>query len=156
MATEKTEHKIKTAEKKETVTVQTAVHKEKKSFAKPSKDILKKRALIKRKHLPSFMGRFGKECIRSNKIRKWQRWRKPRGEDIVRYKEDGARPKAGYRTPNLIRYLHPSGYKEIMVHNPKELAGLKEVIVRIAGAVGKKKRKIIIAEAKKAGLKLAN
>lgn len=143
----------KTAEKKE---AQKKQHEHKEKHAKKDKKMLHLRKLLKRKHLPIFRGRFGVKSIRRKSIEKWQKWRKPRGEDIRRNQEDGARPKTGYRTSKEIRFLHPSGYREAMVRNLKEVSGLKDCIIRISAGIGAKKRKLIVAEAKKNNLKIAN
>jgi large subunit ribosomal protein L32e len=146
------------AEKKETkkTAKETPKPKAEKKIVKKDKAFLKARRLLKKKHLPLFRGRFGVKSIRKKSIEKWQKWRRPRGEDVQRNQEDGARPGIGYGSRKEIRFLHPSGYKEVLVKNQKELVGLKDCIVRIAATIGKRKRKLIIAEAKKAGLKIAN
>ncbi len=86
-------------------------------------------------------------------------WRKPKGIDSpkrIERKEKGRVVKIGYRTPRVIRYLHPSGYPEVMVYNPSELEGLEGVVVRIASTVGKRKRMEIIKRAEELGLKVVN
>jgi outer membrane biosynthesis protein TonB len=57
----------------------------------------------------------------------------------------------GYKGPKVARGLHPSGYREVIVHNAEEVAGVdpKTQAARIAHTVGKKKRAQIIAEARK-------
>ncbi|MEK6978822.1 MAG: eL32 family ribosomal protein [Candidatus Micrarchaeota archaeon] len=79
------------------------------------------------------------------------RWRKPKGIDNkkrVRLYHTGASPRVGYKNTESLRFLHPRGMKEILVHNVHELANLKDILVRIAAGVGGKKRAEI---AKKAG-----
>ncbi|HIH22144.1 TPA: hypothetical protein HA238_00270 [Candidatus Micrarchaeota archaeon] len=79
------------------------------------------------------------------------RWRKPKGIDNkkrVRLRHTGASPRVGYKNTESVRFLHPLGMKEILVHNIQELANLKDVLIRIAAGVGGKKRAEI---AKKAG-----
>jgi len=81
-------------------------------------------------------------------------WRRPRGLDHkMRRKIKGWPPtvSVGYRGPKVARGLHPSGYKEVLVHNAKEISNIdpKTEAARIAHTVGKKKRVQIIAEAKK-------
>ncbi|MCX8158561.1 MAG: eL32 family ribosomal protein [Candidatus Diapherotrites archaeon] len=113
---------------------------------------------IKKKRKPVFRGRFGNRKLRRKSITKWDKWRKPRGMDIKRKKEDGRYPDSGYRTCKEIRYLHPCGLKEIIVRNLKDLENLKnkEVAIRIASAVGKRKRQEIIKKAEEMQLKVIN
>jgi len=81
-------------------------------------------------------------------------WRRPRGLDHkMRRKIKGWPPtvSVGYKGPKVARGLHPSGYKEVLVHNAKEISNIdpKTEAARIAHTVGKKKRVQIIAAAKK-------
>lgn len=88
-------------------------------------------------------------------------WRKPRGLDNkIRRKIKGwpPGPSVGYKGPKIARGLHPSGYREVMVYNTEKLSTIdpNTQAVRIAHTVGKRKRALIIAEAKKLNLKILN
>ena len=88
-------------------------------------------------------------------------WRRPRGLDHkMRRKIKGWPPtvSVGYKGPKVARGLHPSGYKEVLVHNAKEISNIdpKTEAARIAHTVGKKKRVQIIAEAKKKKVYIVN
>ncbi len=64
----------------------------------------------------------------------------------------------GYKGPKIARGLHPSGYRDILVHNVQEVATIdpNTQAARIAHTVGKKKRTQIIAEARKKKVKVLN
>ena len=112
---------------------------------------------IRKKTHPVFRGRFGKKQFRRKSNKKWQKWRLPRGIDIFFRREDGSMPRIGYRVAKEFRDFHPSGMKEVMVANPAQLSNVgKDVVVRISGTVGKRKRKEIIKKAKEAGVKVLN
>jgi len=121
------------------------------------KKAAKMRDKIKKKKHPVFRGRFGKKQFRRRSIKKWQKWRYPRGIDIFFRKEDGSIPRIGYRVPKEFRNFHPSGMREVKVANLTELekAG-KDVAVRISGKVGNRKRKEIIKKANEIGVKVLN
>ena len=107
-----------------------------------------------------FRGRFGSRSIRKVSNKKWQKWRLPRGLDIYFKKEDGLVPGTGYRTPMKIRFVHPSGYKEKLVRNEKEIADLEtvkaSVAARISGTVGKKKKREMLKRADSLKIKVLN
>ncbi|MEN2974752.1 MAG: 50S ribosomal protein L32e [Candidatus Caldarchaeales archaeon] len=88
-------------------------------------------------------------------------WRRPRGKDSkMRLQKSGAPQlvKIGYRTPKAYRGLHPSGFKEVVVHRVEDLEDLNPELhaVRISGSVGRMKRLKIMEEAEKKGLKILN
>ena len=88
-------------------------------------------------------------------------WRKPRGLDNkIRRKIKGwpAGPSMGYKGPKVARFLHPSGYREVIVFNVEGLSTIdtNTQAARIAHTVGKRKRALIIAEAKSLNIKILN
>ena len=106
-----------------------------------------------------------KPRFRADQAHRWvrvsDRWRKLRGIDsYTRQKKKGriAMVESGYRTPKAIRYLHPSMFKEVLVHRPADLEGLDADIhaVRIGASVGGRKRQLILAEADVKFLRVLN
>ena len=88
-------------------------------------------------------------------------WRRPRGLDNkVRRKIKGwpASPSTGYKGPKIARGMHPSGYMEVIVNNAEAVAAVDPTThaIRIAHTVGRKKRTVIIAEAKRLNIKILN
>jgi large subunit ribosomal protein L32e len=88
-------------------------------------------------------------------------WRRPRGLDNkIRRKIKGWPPgvSVGYKGPKIARGLHPSGYREVMVYNAQGISTIdpNTQAIRIAHTVGKRKRALIIAEAKKLNVKILN
>jgi large subunit ribosomal protein L32e len=103
--------------------------------------------------------------FRHEQAHRWIRvkdsWRKVRGIDsATREKRKGRIPmvSAGYRKPKAIRGLHPSLYKEVLVHKPDDLEGLDPDIhaIRIGGTVGQRKRVDIIQKAEAMLLRVLN
>ncbi|HKF27524.1 MAG TPA: 50S ribosomal protein L32e [Nitrososphaera sp.] len=90
-----------------------------------------------------------------------ENWRKPKGKDNKMRKQKSGMPalvKVGYRGPRAARGLHPSGYRDIVIHNTAELSKLdpKKDAARIGHTVGKKKRIEIISKAAEFGIKVLN
>ncbi|MFH1664363.1 MAG: eL32 family ribosomal protein, partial [archaeon] len=113
---------------------------------------------IKKKHVPTIRGHFGKAWLRRASMEKWQKWRKPRGIDFLLKKENCEKPKMGYRTSKDIRNLHPSGLQEVYVRNLSELKAIKEknVVVRVSATIGKKTKKEMLKTAKEMNLRILN
>ncbi|PIU02956.1 MAG: hypothetical protein COT55_00860 [Candidatus Diapherotrites archaeon CG09_land_8_20_14_0_10_32_12] len=132
--------------------------KEKKRVAPTSIIARLKKLIAKKKKHPTFRGRFGIRQIRSKAKDKFNKWRVPRGIDIKWRKGDGCRVKGGYKNPEEIRGLHPSGYRETKVCNVKDLDKVQKEThaARISSTVGKKKKEFIRKEAEKKGIKVLN
>lgn len=131
----------------------------KKAPAKETGVIAKiKKLLSKKKTHPTFRGRFGVRSVRRSSIKKFDKWRVPRGIDIKWEKGDGTKVTIGYRNPKEIRGVHPSGYREVLVSTVKDLDKVNKELqaIRIRGTVSKKKKAIIRAEAERKGIKVLN
>lgn len=90
-----------------------------------------------------------------------EKWRKPKGIDSkmrLRVKGWPKIVRVGYSGPKLARGLHPSGYRDVLVHNLDELKGLnpKQDAARLASGLGAKKRRELIEKAKELGIKVLN
>ncbi|MBE8539750.1 50S ribosomal protein L32e [Geoglobus acetivorans] len=91
-------------------------------------------------------------------------WRRPRGRHNKWRERYGGKwsgrvlPNPGFSSPAGVRGLHPSGYEEVLIHNPKELESVNPEFqaVRIASRVGLKKRLLIEEKAKELGIKVLN
>ena len=117
--------------------------------------IIKERQRIKNKK-PKFRA---EESWRYKRVK--EKWRKARGIDSkMRRKVKGwpRSPTVGYRGPKKARYLHPSGFVEVLVHNVDDLEKIdpKTQAIRIAHTVGTKKRIEISARAEEKGVHILN
>jgi len=88
-------------------------------------------------------------------------WRKPRGNLSKQrrgIKGKGATVEAGYGSPAAVRGRHPSGFEEVRVHRPEDLDGVDgdREAVRIASAVGARKRERIEERAEAEGIRVLN
>ena len=128
--------------------------KKSKRIKKLQRELNKKRLLNQRK--PSFRR---PESWRYKRLD--TRWRRPKGIDSSIRKREKSQPKMpriGYRAPAKLRDYHPSGMKEVLVHNLQEMEGLHPKIhaVRISHRVGDRKRMAIIERADDLGLRVLN
>ena len=90
-----------------------------------------------------------------------KKWRAPKGKQNKlrqHMKSKGNYPHPGYGSPKLLRFLHPSGFQEIMIRNLKDLEKVnpEKQAVRIASAIGKKKKLQIMKVAEERKLKILN
>jgi len=88
-------------------------------------------------------------------------WRRPRGQLSKQrkgIKGKGPKVQAGYRTPEAVRGKHPSGFEEVYVENTDDLEGVDgdREAVRIASAVGARKRERIEEQAEEQGVRVLN
>jgi large subunit ribosomal protein L32e len=88
-------------------------------------------------------------------------WRKPTGRSSrMRKKRRGwaLSPAIGYGSHRKYRGLHPSGLKEVLIHNVNELENVSrdQKAIRIAATVGERKRLRIIEHAQELGYKILN
>ncbi|HDM23632.1 50S ribosomal protein L32e [archaeon] len=94
-------------------------------------------------------------------VRVKENWRRPRGIDSkmrLKLKSRPALVSIGYGSPRKVRGLHPSGKREVLVHNVEELERINpEVeVARIAHTVGLRKRIQILEKAKDLGITVLN
>ncbi len=101
--------------------------------------------------------RYGRDV----KKRLAETWRKPKGQHNKLRRKVGAKgpyPRPGFGSPVMVRGLHPSGYQDMVVASPSAMATLDPNVhaVRIAAAVGGRKRAEIRDLAEKAGFRILN
>ncbi|MEM0445511.1 MAG: 50S ribosomal protein L32e [Nitrososphaerota archaeon] len=124
----------------------------------------KRKAIVKipskvlrtRKERPVFVRQEAKRYKRLG-----EKWRRPRGKDSkMRLQKRGWPPlvKVGYRSPKAYRGLHPSGFREVLVHNLSELEGLDPTkhAVRIASSLGARSKLRVYERAVSLGLRVLN
>ena len=70
----------------------------------------------------------------------------------------GLRPSVSYGKPKAEKYLHPSGFREVLVYNVRDLekVDLKKEVARIGSSVGKRKRVEIKKKAEEKKIKVLN
>jgi large subunit ribosomal protein L32e len=88
-------------------------------------------------------------------------WRKPKGIDNHMRLSVKGWPhlvKVGYRVPKQVRHLHPSGQRDVLVHNMFELESLSpsQDAARLAAGVGRRKRVELVRRAKELGIRVLN
>ena len=88
-------------------------------------------------------------------------WRAPHGMDSKQrrnYKYRGSLVRVGHGKVAAARGLHPSGFQEIMVHNPNDLESIdpETQTARVGRTVGGRKRENIHARADELGIRILN
>ena len=88
-------------------------------------------------------------------------WRAPHGMDSKQrrnYKYRGSLVRIGHGKVATARFLHPSGFREVMVHNVADLEAIdpETQAARVGGSVGGRKREHIYARADELGIRVLN
>ncbi len=125
------------------------------ALSKEQKKLLKKKIEQSRKR-PEFRRQ---EWFRYKKF--GEEWRKPRGKHSKMREHLARKPPvvdSGFRGPREVRGLHPSGFREVLVHNVAELFGIDNSIqaARIARTVGARKRAEIEEKADEMKIRILN
>jgi large subunit ribosomal protein L32e len=125
-------------------------------LSKETLDALKKRAETDARR-PEFLRQ---EWHRRKRLQT-AKWRRPRGGHSKMRQHYGYRPPVvsiGYGSPREARFLHPSGFREVMVHNVKDLAKIKpdQEAARVAHSVGMRKRLEIEEKADELKIRVLN
>jgi large subunit ribosomal protein L32e len=88
-------------------------------------------------------------------------WRAPHGMDNKQrrnYKDRGSLVRIGHGKVAEARFLHPSGFREIMVHNIADLETVdpETQAARVGSTVGGRKREHIYSRADELGIRVLN
>jgi large subunit ribosomal protein L32e len=88
-------------------------------------------------------------------------WRKPKGNDSSMRKNRKYRPpmaRIGFGKLASVRGLHPSGFREVMVHRPDDLDDIdpNTEAARVGARVGGRKRAVIHERADELGIRVLN
>lgn len=118
-------------------------------------------ALAKRSEVSSRRPEFLRQEWHTRKRLQGVRWRRPRGMHSKMRQHFGYRTNVvsiGYGSPAGARYLHPSGFKEVMVHNVRDLDKIdpKTEAARVAHQVGMRKRLEIEKKADELEIRILN
>jgi large subunit ribosomal protein L32e len=128
---------------------------------KPNLDDATKAALDARKAQKKVQPKFRRqEWFRYRRLSRTG-WRKPKGMQSSqrmnrKYRSPMAR--VGYGKIASVRDLHPSGFKEVLVHRPEDLDGIDPTVqaARVGGTVGGRKRALIHERADELGIRVLN
>ena len=88
-------------------------------------------------------------------------WRHPRGsqgKQRRKYISKGAHAQVGYGSPVAVKGLHPSGYSDVLISSTSELELVDPSYeaIRVAAAVGARKKAVIITKAGELGIRVLN
>ena len=88
-------------------------------------------------------------------------WRAPHGMDNKQrrnYKYRGSLVRIGHGKVAAARFLHPSGFREVMVHNAADLEAIdpETEAARVGASVGGRKRETIYSRADELGIRVLN
>ncbi|MBT7245123.1 MAG: 50S ribosomal protein L32e [Euryarchaeota archaeon] len=88
-------------------------------------------------------------------------WRAPHGMDNKQrrnYKYRGSLVRIGHGKVKAANGLHPSGFKEVMVHNSSDLDNMdaETQAARVGATVGGRKREVIHSRADELGIRVLN
>ena len=125
-------------------------------LSKETLDALKVRAGINARR-PEFLRQEWHKRKRLQNVK----WRKPQGDQSKMRQHYGYRMTVvsiGFGGPKAARYLHPSGFREVMVHNVKDLAKIHPDVeaARVGHSVGYKKRLAIEEKADELKIRVLN
>jgi large subunit ribosomal protein L32e len=112
--------------------------------------------VVNKKKKPAF-----KRWMSDSYARLSESWRHPRGRHSkVRRREKGKvkMPFIGWGAKASDRNLHPSGFREVMVHSASDLKNLdvKTQAIRIGATVGNRKRIELLKTAEQMSIKVLN
>ncbi len=154
---EQEEPKEKKADDVEIVDEKEGVYKPK---IKPQLNEKEKEQLVIRRQIKKRTPHFLRdEGFRYKRIPK--NWRRPTGYTSklrINLKYRPSKVRIGFRAPKMVRGLHSSGFKEMIIHTVKELETIdpKKQAVRIGGTVGTKKRLEIAKRAGELDIRVLN
>jgi large subunit ribosomal protein L32e len=125
-------------------------------LSKETLDALKVRAGINARR-PKFLRQEWHKRKRLQNVK----WRKPQGDHSKmrhHYRYRMTVVSIGFGGPKATRYLHPSGFREVMVHNVKDLAKIHPDVeaARVGHSVGYKKRLAIEEKADELKIRVLN
>jgi large subunit ribosomal protein L32e len=131
-----------------------------KAKAKPELSAERRLALSAKNHMNAKRPAFHRqEWFRYKKL--GDKWRKPKGIHSKMREHLKKRPPVvsiGFRSPKATRDLHPSGFREIMIHNTKEMEFINPKVeaARVAHGVGFANLMRIVLKADQKGIRLLN